>query len=229
MSASVRRSRSGTGSSLKRKLEDPHPSGAPKKVASGKKEKPPISKSKKSGGKPSGGAAAPIENVDPPVEEDEDEGLTEDYNIASAVRRGMRTTNVRLETNFSDSTLLGCACDIYWPGDDVWYPGRIMLVSIDGNKCFVYYDDGMSEWVDLNTNAVTIHAELGKVGNWAVYKMWVSSTAIEMNTLFAPIKAGMSLLSVVILLCYVSNIDFTLCRPCVHQLPQGKEGRACFR
>ena len=191
MSASSRKSRSSSGSSLKRKLEDPHPTSSSKKVASGKKDKPANSKAMKSGRKSSPAEATPRETDDAPTEEDEDEGLAEDYNIASAVRRGMRSTNVRLEKNLSDSTLLGCACDIYWPGDDAWYPGRIMLVSIDGNKCFVYYDDGMSEWVDLNTNAMTIHAELGKVGNWAVYKMWVSSKAIEMNELFAPMKAGM--------------------------------------
>lgn len=164
-------------------------------MPSSKKTKQPVSAAVKSAASTKGSRSVRSKGKAVPTivaaAESEDEiSLDGGLDVADAVRKGMRSNNVRFENNFSDSSLLGCLCSIYWPGDDEWYSGRILLVSTDGNKCFVFYEDGMTEWVELSKHEMMIDAELGKVGNWAAYKVWVSPKAIEGRPGFEPLKSG---------------------------------------
>ena len=203
MSAATRKAKSGSGkvagatASLKRKLDEPEPSGSAKRATSTSKKgtiptknihPAPAVKPKQS--RPKGKAARPLQEepaATPPS--DDEASLAGGTDVADAVRKGMRNSNVRLETNMSDSSIIGCRCSIYWPDDNEWYFGLILLVSVDGGKCFVFYDDGMTEWIDLAKNEMTIDAELGKVGNWAAMKVWISPKA-EHREEFASIKTG---------------------------------------
>jgi hypothetical protein len=189
--------------SLKRKLEDPPPpANAAKKPAvtpKSTKSAPARRNSNKSTvvAKGSSSAAkdaveiAAAECIGDDASDDGPEGLGL-VTLVDAVKKGMRSLYVRLETDLSDLGLIGCMCGVYWPDDDAWYGGRIVLVSMDGNRCFVYYDDGMTEWVDLTKNRMTIFTDLLTVGNWAVQRVWVSAKAIEANmAAFQQIKSGM--------------------------------------
>ena len=120
---------------------------------------------------------------------DVDEGSLQGLTLAEAIQRGLKKSNVRLEPPFSDSSLVGSMCSIYWPDDDAWYGGRIALVSTDGNKCFVYYDDFMTEWVDLNKTVMSIYVQLVIERNWAAHRLWLSSKALN-SAEYQKVKTG---------------------------------------
>ena len=87
---------------------------------------------------------------------------------------------VALPSDWNDSSFTGAVCAVYWSDDLTWYYGRLLAVSQDRIKIFVYYDDRTSEWVDCSKNCVKICTGITTVNNWAGYRFWASSCALDL-------------------------------------------------
>ncbi len=87
---------------------------------------------------------------------------------------------VALPTIWNDVSFTGAVCAVYWPDDLMWYYGRLLFISQDRIKIFVYYDDQTSEWVDCSKNCVKICTGISTVNNWAGYRFWASKCAQDM-------------------------------------------------
>jgi hypothetical protein len=94
---------------------------------------------------------------------------TLDEAIAEALGR-----SVKLEKDWSDRSLAGTPCKVFWSTDNVWYGGRILFLSRDEKSIFVHYDDGMTEWVDIKTESVLLGLGLVVHRVWPAQRFWLS-------------------------------------------------------
>lgn len=85
--------------------------------------------------------------------------------------------SVKFEKHWSDRSIAGTPCKVYWSTDNVWYGGRILFMSRDEKSIFVHYDDGMTEWVDIKTESVLLGLGLVAHGSWPAQRYWLSELA----------------------------------------------------
>jgi hypothetical protein len=144
-------------------------SGGPKATDSHKKRKVESSSSRQSLSSVNAALDSTDYDIENEIQTIEVIPCTLDEAIAEALGRP-----VKFEKDWSDRSIAGTPCKVFWSTDNVWYGGRILFLSRDEKCIFVHYDDGMTEWVDIKTESVLLGLGLVVHRVWPAQRFWLS-------------------------------------------------------